>query len=471
MISRKPSYLLIAAAALACSASAQTWTGSGSTGADGAFDLTTTQYSQYIVNGIFIFNPVRDNLDVNATNIYNFTTVNIPNGVTVQVRANMLRTPGPMVWLASGAVTINGIINVSGNNGHDATSTLSLRSPSEPGPGGFPGGAGAKPGDVPQRGFGPGSGVAPAGTGSSGCSAGFATAYIPDIYGGATASYYGPASRCAGGGGSYGTATLQPFIGGSGGSGGYPNATQNLTGPGGGAGGGAFRITSDVSITFNPPPNSPGPTGIYANGGNPGVYTTGGSSSSGVISGGGGSGGSVHLQAPTVILNPGNSNDSVAITSNGGSFSCCGDGTESASAGRIRIDTNSLVLNNFGQTLQDPYEGSYSAIVPDPLVGPLVNVPLPTNQPTISVVSVNGVNVPAQPAGGYSVPDLSINNSGNIPIVISTTNIPNTTINLYISTEPGTADFVTPVTLTNGTGSANITLPQGVSRFVVRATW
>jgi hypothetical protein len=60
---------------------------------------------------------------------------------------------------------------------------------------------------------------------------------------------------------------------------------------------------------------------------------------------------------------------------------------------------------------------------------------------------------------------------GNIPIVINTTNIPNTTINLYISTEPGTADSIVPVTLTNGTGSANITLPQGVSRFVVRATW
>jgi len=69
------------------------------------------------------------------------------------------------------------------------------------------------------------------------------------------------------------------------------------------------------------------------------------------------------------------------------------------------------------------------------------------------------------------VPDVTINNTGNIPIVITTQNIPNTTINLHVTTEPGTADSITPVTLVNGTGTANITLPQGVSRFVVRATW
>ncbi len=189
MISKRLGLLLIAV----FSATAQTWTGDGSTGAVGAFVLTATD--PRIVNGIFIFDPVRDNLDVNGTNIYNFTQITIPYNVTVQIRANKLRTPGPIVWLSSGPVLIAGVVNVSGNNGHDATASLSVRTPSEPGPRRLPGGAGAKPGDVPQPGFGPGGGVAPAGTGSGGCSAGFATAYLPSAGG-----YYGAASRCTGGG-------------------------------------------------------------------------------------------------------------------------------------------------------------------------------------------------------------------------------------------------------------------------------
>jgi len=451
MISKKTGLLVIAMSVLAFSAAAQTWTGSGSTGADGAFVLTTSD--PRILNGIFIFDPVRDGLDKNGTNIYNFTTITIPNGVTVQVRANKLRTPGPLIWLASGAVTINGILDVSGNNGHDSTVTLSLRSPSQPGPGGFPGGAGAKPGDVPQRGFGPGSGVAPTGAGSSGCSAGFATAWIPDAD-----NYYGTTARCAGGGGAYGNGNVQPFIGGSGGSGGYPNASSNVTGPGGGAGGGAIRITSDVSITVNGPfDNSQGgfATCLCANGGNTGASGVGGNSTSGYIVGGSGSGGSIHLQAPVVSII--NSQFAVTSVSANGGFASVNSEFEYGSAGRIRIDTNSF--QNTG------------TITPTPLVGPLTNVPLPANVPTVTVVSINGTPVPANPTAAYTVPDLSINNTGNIPIVISTTNIPNTTINLYVSTEPGTVDSITPVTLTNGTGSANITLPQGVSRFVVRATW
>jgi hypothetical protein len=439
---------------VALGAMAQTWTGSGSTGADGAFVLTATD--SRIANGVFVFDPVRDNLDKNGTNIYNFTQITIPENVTVQVRANKLRQPGPMVWLSSGAVLIGGYIDVSGNNGHDATVSLSVRAPSQPGPGGFPGGAGAKPGDVPERGFGPGGGVAPAGTGSSGCPAGFATAYLPG-----SAAYFGAAARCAGGGVSYGNGNLQPFIGGSGGSGGYPNTAANQTGPGGGAGGGALRIASDVSITISRQALGccSASAGIYANGGNPGAVTSGGgaNSSTSQITGGAGSGGSIHLQAPVVTIGR-DAND--FVQANGGYYtfnSYQPSYYEYGSAGRVRIDTNSLQVNG--------------VITPTPVIGPLVNVPLPTNQPTVSVVSIGGVNVPVQPTGAYTVPDISINNMGNIPVVISTTNIPNTTLNLYITTEPGTTDFVTPVTLTNGQGSANITLPQGVSRFVVRAAW
>jgi hypothetical protein len=456
MISKKLCRVLIAVTVAVLNAPAQTWSGSGSTGADGSLVLTTTD--SRVSNGLFIFDPVRDNLDVNGTNIYNFTTVTIPVGVTVQIRANKLRQPGPVIWLASGAVTIAGVLDVSGNNGLDSNIALDNRAPSQPGPGGFPGGAGGKPGDVPQRGFGPGGGLTPSGTGTSGCSAGFATSYTPNA-----SSAYGPASRCANGGGSYGDIALQPLLGGSGGSGGYPSANGNLTGPGGGAGGGAIRITSSVGITIaNGNCCTQPASGIYANGGNPGLYSTGGSSSSGDIIGGAGSGGSIHLQAPFVALNAING-DSAYVFANGGTYSVSSLGPESASPGRIRIDTNSLqqTVNNTGS----------ATINPAPLVGPLVNVPLPTNLPSVTVVSINGTPVPANPTAAYTVPDVTINNTGNIPVVISTQNIPNTTINLHVTTEPGTADSITPVTLVNGTGTANITLPQGVSRFVVRATW
>ena len=454
MISSKAALLFLATATLACAASASTWTGSGSDGSDGDFILTATD--SRIVNGIFTFDPVRDNLDRNATNVYNFNAVTIPYNVTVVVRANKLRQPGPMIWLARGAVIIAGILDLNGNNGHDSTVSLSVRSPSQPGPGGFPGGAGAKPGDVPQRGFGPGGGVAPAGVGSSGCSAGFAATYTPSAN---PSVSYGAIARCAGGSVAYGNGNLQPFLGGSGGSGGYPNAATTSTGPGGGAGGGAIRISSDVSITvsraaFGCCGNA---ARITANGGNGGAYSSGGNSTSTFIIGGGGSGGAIHLQAPLVNLGADANDTLTAIGGFGTAYAGDAGNSDRGSAGRIRVDTDNL-------------QGG-AIITPTPLVNPLVNVPLPTNMPAVTVVSINGTPVPSSPNNSYSAPDLSINNTGNIPVVITTRNIPNTTISLHVTTEAGTADSVTPVTLTNGTGTGNITLPPGVSRFVIRATW
>src|ERR1035438_3119173 len=129
MISKKLCRVLIAVTVAVLNAPAQTWSGSGSTGADGSLVLTTTD--PRVSNGLFIFDPVRDNLDVNGTNIYNFTTVTIPVGVTVQIRANKLRQPGPVIWLASGAVTIAGVLDVSGNNGLDSNIALDNRAPSD----------------------------------------------------------------------------------------------------------------------------------------------------------------------------------------------------------------------------------------------------------------------------------------------------------------------------------------------------
>ncbi|HEX6691461.1 MAG TPA: hypothetical protein VF110_09990, partial [Burkholderiales bacterium] len=98
---------------------------SGSTGADGAFSPT--------VSG-----PV----PLPASGIFNFTTVNIPGGVTVTFTRNTTNTP--VVILASGNVTIAGTLSVSGGaapgvgaagggaQGDDGT-------PGVGGPGGFDG--------------------------------------------------------------------------------------------------------------------------------------------------------------------------------------------------------------------------------------------------------------------------------------------------------------------------------------------
>src|SRR4029079_3177509 len=70
---------------------------SGSTGADGAFSPTVSTQVQLPESGIF-----------------NFTTVNIPSGVTVTFKRNTANTP--IVILATGNVTIAGAIDVSGSS-------------------------------------------------------------------------------------------------------------------------------------------------------------------------------------------------------------------------------------------------------------------------------------------------------------------------------------------------------------------
>jgi hypothetical protein len=145
-------------------------------------------------------NPAGDNL-------FNFTTINIASGVTVNMRSSKLRGQ-PVVFLASGAVTIAGTLNLNGANGYDAGTPASLRVAAEPGPGGYPGGVGATITSPAQPGAGPGGGAQ--------CGA-YATQ---------------GSSQC--GGRIYGNSLLVPLRGGSGGGG---SATVN--GSGGGAGGGA----------------------------------------------------------------------------------------------------------------------------------------------------------------------------------------------------------------------------------------
>ena len=53
-----------------------------------------------------------------ASGVWNFTTINIPSGVTVSFKKNAANTP--VQWLASGAVTINGDLDLTGSGGRNA---------------------------------------------------------------------------------------------------------------------------------------------------------------------------------------------------------------------------------------------------------------------------------------------------------------------------------------------------------------
>src|SRR2546422_300190 len=124
---------------------------SGSTGVDGALTLTTP--------GTVIFDPGALGIDVDGDNVFNFTTITIGPEVIVELRNNLLRGRS-VVWLATGAVDISGIIRLNGQDGHPASSVPGAqRYASEPGPGGYSGGMGGLRDTDPQPGNGPGGGL------------------------------------------------------------------------------------------------------------------------------------------------------------------------------------------------------------------------------------------------------------------------------------------------------------------------
>lgn len=104
---------------------------SGSTGADGALDLSSMSCNTCTIQ-------------LPDSGVLNYTTVNIPSGKFLFFNKNLRNTP--VVILVQGAVTIGGVINVHAGN----SSGLGVSG----GPGGFDGGSSGGPG------FGPGGGTA-----------------------------------------------------------------------------------------------------------------------------------------------------------------------------------------------------------------------------------------------------------------------------------------------------------------------
>jgi len=98
--------------------------------------------------------------------VFKYTTIDIPIGVDVTFSNHP--SGAPVVWLASGDVTIEGTVNLDGADGEPVAQSFSF---AEPDPGGFAGGqAGGNCASLhPSGGFGPGGGNAVCSTsGSSG---------------------------------------------------------------------------------------------------------------------------------------------------------------------------------------------------------------------------------------------------------------------------------------------------------------
>lgn len=366
---------------------------SGSTGADGAFNPSSNIIVQLPPSGVF-----------------NYTTVNIPAGVTVTFRQNPSNTP--VYILATGDVTIAGIIKVDGQS--VAYSNPIATTPGTGGPSGYGGGYGGTTTLAGGKGLGPGGGGGgPSSTYNVGGGGGFGTA------GGSYGANYGV------GGATYGSARLMPLIGGSGGGGAAGSATSS--GYGGGGGGGAILIASSTTINI---------TGsLTANGGDGyGSYS------------GGGSGGAIRLVANTIT-------GTGLVSAKGGSLSNYSKGGQ----GRIRIEA-------FTNTYTPGTDPAYSFGQPGSV--------FPANVPALSITSIAGVTVPANPTGSYTTPDLILPNTTTNPVTVNIAafNIPvGTTVAVTVTPQLGSSSSVNATlagTNSSSTASANVTLSTQYSNVI-----
>ncbi|MEW6584401.1 MAG: hypothetical protein AB1442_02190 [Nitrospirota bacterium] len=338
---------------------------SGSTGIDGPLNPTTDTEVQLPADGKL-----------------NYTTVNIPAGVTVTFERNADNTP--VYILATGDVTIAGTISVNGTDGSSIY-------PGGGGPGGFDGAFGGLIASQGGKGLGPGGGnpgsVAASYiyTGGAGGGGGFGAQ--------GTNGSGNPTQAPGGTGGvTYGNARLLPILGGSGGGGGAGsvNPQNKNTGGAGGGGGGAILIASSGILTV---------TGaITANGGK------GGNGASYAGSGGGGSGGSIKLMANTI-------SGEGAISASGGAGGTGGYAGGAGGHGRIRLEAD-VVTRSAGTTPPNTYGYPGAVFV--------------ANIPTLMIAAVGGINVPENPVGRYGEPDLILPSTTTNPVTVdvAATNIP-----------------------------------------------
>ena len=247
----------------------------------------------------------------------------------------------------------------------------------------------------------------------------------------------------------YGNATLLPLIGGSGGGGG---AAGNTTiGSGGGGGGGAILIASSGAINV---------TGsILANGGN-----SGGSSSYQAGRGGAGSGGAIRLVASTI---GGNGTISAAggtggntLNSWGGYYVCATSTANYGSVGRIRLEADTITRT--------------ASSTPLPVSDTPGTILLPGGTPTLSITSVGGIAVPANPNGSSDVTIPATMNPMSIAFTTSGVTV-GSTITLTVVPPLGVATTAnsgpTTGTLDSATSSVSVSLPSGSNTLQASVTY
>ena len=343
---------------------------SGSTGADGAFAPTTSQTIQAPESGVF-----------------NFTTINIPSGVTITYTRNSKNSP--VTILATGDVTIVGSISLAGAGG------LSNGGGGRGGPGGFDGGTAGFGFDsfVGATGDGPGGGGGGSSINGTSLSAGGGGGYAS-----AGANGGAQTGAVAGAGGPrYGSSTMLPLIGGSGGGGG--GALTGNHGGAGGGGGGAILIASSTSISFTGAINCTGGAGVSA------VVNGGGAA------GGGGSGGAIRLIANTITGAGGTLN--VGGGAAGGQLGALPAGG-SGGPGFVRVEAF-----NFSSFTPSVPTNSVSFALPNPVTIP--------NAPTLQIATVAGIAAPGAPLGSLAgVPDIVLpSTTGNpVTVEVEAANIP-----------------------------------------------
>ena len=237
----------------------------------------------------------------------------------------------------------------------------------------------------------------------------------------------GPANAFPAQGGNAGVSvaatSLVPLAGGSGGggSGAFDTGCSfRGGGGGGGAGGGAVLVAASAQIIFDPG------TGINARG------ASGGSGCQGYV-GGSGSGGSVRLVATTIS----------------------GTGAVVVGNGIVRFEGNT-----------SGYSGTIEATRGTVLAAP--QPAMPTDFPSIRIMSVGGIAVGPTPSGSASAPDVTFPTAPAGPVVVdlAAANIPlGTVVNLRANPVIGSVTTATSSALAgsvqNSSASASLTIPAG----------